>query len=82
MNSHFYLERRTTNTTEVISLGVLSNSTFWPTMPNEVFKILVKESKFRIRDENGNEFTYEEFHTETHHTFNNSPPVISLNSLP
>lgn len=82
MNSHFYLERKTTDKRKVISLGVLSNTTFWPTMPIHVFKILVKECSFRIHDENGNEYTFEEFNTKTNYTFSNSPPVISLNSLP
>jgi hypothetical protein len=82
MNSHFYLERKTTDQRKVISLGVLSNTTFWPTMPNDVFKILVKECSFRIHDENGKEYTFEEFNTKTNYTFSISPPVISLNSLP
>ncbi len=82
MNSHFYLERNSERSSEVISLGVLSNSTFYPTMPNEVFKLLIKECLFRIRDESGNEFTFEEFNAKTHYSFINTPPVISLNSLP
>lgn len=82
MNSHFYLERKIRNQRKVISLGVLSNSTFWPTMPNDVFKILIKECSFRIHDESGNEYTFEEFNVKTHYSFSNSPPVISLNSIP
>ena len=76
------MKQRSLSQREVISLGVLSNSTFWPTMPNDVFKILVKECSFRIHDESGNEYTFEEFNDKTHYSFSNSPPVISLNSLP
>ncbi|MCK4849166.1 MAG: hypothetical protein KAT16_09085 [Candidatus Heimdallarchaeota archaeon] len=76
MNEHFHLERKD----EVISLGVLSSQTFYPTMMNEVFEILVKESRFRIKDESGKEFSLEEFNRKINYSFTNSPPVISLNS--
>ena len=75
MNVHFHLERKD----ETISLGVFSYSTFYPTMTNEVFEILVNESKFRIKDEKGNEFTLEEFNRKINYSFTNTPPVISLN---
>lgn len=78
MNDHFYLERKDGD--EVISLGVLSSQTFYPTMMNEVFEILVKESRFQIKDESGKEFSLEEFNRRINYSFTNSPPVISLNS--
>ena len=76
MNEHFHLERKD----EVISLGVFSNLSFYPTMTNEVFEILVNESRFQIKDESGKEFSLEEFNRKINHSFTNSPPVISLNS--
>jgi hypothetical protein len=83
MNSHFYLERYSNQRQpQVISLGVLSNNSFWPTMPLDVFEILVKESKFKIKDEFGQEFRLDEFHQKINYSFNSSPPVISLNALP
>ena len=83
MNSHFYLERYSKQgQPQIISLGVLSNNSFWPTMALEVFEILVNESKFQIRDETGQEFHLDEFHQKINHSFSSSPPVISLNALP
>jgi len=76
MNEHFHLERKD----EIISLGVFTNLTFYPTMANDVFEILVKESRFRITDESGKEFSLEEFNHKINYSFTNSPPVISLNS--
>jgi hypothetical protein len=83
MNSHFYLERSSNQKqTQIISLGVLSNHTFWPTMALDVFEILVKESNFHIRDENGEKYQLKEFHQKINYSYTNSPPVISLNALP
>ena len=76
MNIHFHLQRND----ETISLGVFSYSTFYPTMPSEVFEILVNESQFCIKDESGKEFSLEEFNRKINYSFTNSPPVISLNS--
>ena len=76
MNEHFHLERKD----EVISLGVFSNQSFYPTMPGEVFTILVNESRFIIRDESGKHFSLEEFNRKINYSFSNSPPVIALNS--
>jgi hypothetical protein len=76
MNEHFHLQRKD----NVISLGVLCHQTFYPTMPNEVFEILVNESYFRIKDESGKEFSLDEFNRKINYSFTNSPPVISLNS--
>ena len=83
MNSHFYLERFSSQgEPQIISLGVLSNNTFWPTMSLDVFEILVQESNFQIRDESGQEYQLDEFHQKINYSFTNSPPVISLNTLP
>lgn len=83
MNSHFYLERNSQpKHTQIISLGVLSNNTFYPTMAPDVFEILVKESCFRIRDEEGQRYSFEEFQRKIMYSFSSSPPVISLNALP
>ena len=76
MNEHFHLERKN----EVLSLGVFSHQTFYPTMANEVFEILVNESRFIIRDESGKKFSLEEFNRKIDYSFSNSPPVITLNS--
>lgn len=76
MNEYFHLERKN----QVISLGVLCNHSFYPTMPNDVFEILVRESLFRIKDEKGTQFSLEEFNRKINYSFTNSPPVISLNS--
>ena len=76
MNEYFHLERKD----KVISLGVLSHQTFYPTMANEVFELLVNESRFRIKDEEGKVFSLEEFNRKINYSFTNSPPVISLNS--
>jgi len=83
MNSHFYLERNShPSHTQLISLGVFSQSTFYPTMAADVFEILVKESRFHIKDEAGQSYSLEEFHQKIMHSFSSSPPVISLNALP
>ena len=83
MNSHFYLERFSDQgLPQIISLGVLSNNAFWPTMALDVFEILVKEANFQIIDESGQEYRFDEFHQKINYTFTNSPPVISLNTLP
>ena len=75
-NEHFHLERKD----RVISLGVFSSQTFYPTMPGDVFEILVNESQFRIKDESGKEFSLEEFNQKINYSFTNSPQIISLNS--
>jgi hypothetical protein len=83
MNSHFYLERNPHPMhTQLISLGVLSHNTFYPTMAADVFEILVKESRFQIKDEEGQKYSLHEFHEKILYSFSNSPPVISLNALP
>ncbi|MHA1976610.1 MAG: hypothetical protein ACW98I_06920 [Candidatus Hodarchaeales archaeon] len=83
MNSHFYLERNShPKQTKIISLGVLSHNTFYPTMAADVFEILVRETRFRIRDEEGQEYSLDEFQEKIKDSFGNSPPVISLNALP
>ncbi len=83
MNSHFFLERHSIhNQPQIISLGVLTNSTFWPTMASEVFEILVNESKFQIRDDTGQVFQLDEFHQKINYSFSSTPPIISLNALP
>ena len=83
MRSHFYLERNShPKQNQVISLGVLSHHTFYPTMAAEVFEILVKESRFSIRDEEGQKYSLDDFQQKIMYSFGNSPPVISLNALP
>ena len=76
MNEHFHLERKD----NTISLGVFSGQNFYPTMANEVFEILVKESRFSIKDESGRVFSLEEFNHKINYSISNSPPIISLNS--
>lgn len=51
-------------------------------MAVDVFEILVKESRFHIRDEEGQQYSLEEFNEKTMFSFSNSPPLISLNALP
>ena len=83
MNSHFFLERYSEdNKPQIISLGVLSHQSFYPTMASEVFEILVKESNFQICDDTGQVFRLNEFHQRINYSFSSSPPVISLNALP
>ena len=83
MNSHFYLEiSAQPKQTQIISLGVLSSNTFYPTMAPDVFEILVKESCFHIKDDEGQMYSFDEFQQKIMYSFSNSPPVISLNALP
>ncbi len=79
MRTHYYLERKSQERRyETISLGVFSGNTFFPSMALEVFEILVKESHFKIRDENGNEFSLKTFKDVINNTFNSNPPIIPL----
>lgn len=81
MSPYYYLERQSmSNPRQVISLGVFTGNTFFPTMPYEVFKILVKEAKFTIQDDSGNKFNLNTFEDKISHTFGYHPPVISLNT--
>ncbi len=81
MSHQYSLERKSAKKSlEVISLGFFTGNTFYPTMPYEVFEILVKEAHFTIQDENSNAFTIESFKDTIDHTYTNNPPLISLNS--
>ncbi|MFX0182135.1 MAG: hypothetical protein ACFE95_03540 [Candidatus Hodarchaeota archaeon] len=82
MSPHYYLERESTEEeSKVVSLGTFSLNTFYPTMPYEVFEILVQENRFTIRDEFGDTYTIDSFKDIINHTYANVPPVISLNAM-
>lgn len=53
MRNTYYLSRNPTSGTSVLPLGTYSMDRFYPTMPFEVFEILVQENKFTIYDEAG-----------------------------
>ncbi|MHA1967596.1 MAG: hypothetical protein ACW964_07325 [Candidatus Hodarchaeales archaeon] len=80
MNHNFYLERKTEDKKpQIISLGVFTGNTFYPTMPHAIFEILVKENSFKIIDDSMNKFSLTDFEITINNTFTNNPPVISLN---
>jgi hypothetical protein len=82
MCPHYYLERKSTEEeSQVLTLGAFSLNTFYPTMPYEVFKILVQENDFIIRDEFGDTYSIESFQDIINNSFTNAPPVISLNAM-
>ncbi|MFX0152877.1 MAG: hypothetical protein ACFFAJ_18995 [Candidatus Hodarchaeota archaeon] len=82
MCPHYYLERKSTEEeSQVVTLGSFSLNTFYPTMPYEVFKILIQENDFIIRDEFGGTYTIESFKDIINNTYTNAPPVISLNTM-
>lgn len=82
MSYQFSLERQSVKKgLEVISLGFFTGNTFYPTMPYEVFEILVKEARFIIQDESSRSFSLEGFKDKINNTFSNNPPVISLNAI-
>ena len=82
MSHQYSLERKSAKKSlEVISLGFFTGNTFYPTMPYEVFEILVKEAHFTIQDDSGKFFSLDGFNNKINNTFSNSPPVISLNAI-
>jgi len=82
LSPHYYLERNSTEEeSQVVSLGVFSLNTFYPTMSYEVFEILVQENRFTIRDEFGDTYSIDSFKDIINHTYTDVPPVISLNSM-
>ncbi len=79
MRVQYFLERKThDNKFETISLGVFSGNSFFPSMAFEVFQILVNESQFIIRDENGKKFNLKTFKEVINNTYNLNPPIIPL----
>ncbi len=80
MNHSFYLERKTEEKKpQIISLGIFTGNTFYPTMSYDIFEILVKENSFMITDHSSNKFSLDEFEITINNTFTNNPPIISLN---
>ncbi len=80
MNHSFYLERKPEDKKpQIISLGIFTGNTFYPTMSHDIFEILVKENSFKIVDHSKNKFSLAEFEITINNTFTNNPPVMSLN---
>ncbi|MHA1972537.1 MAG: hypothetical protein ACTSW1_06080 [Candidatus Hodarchaeales archaeon] len=79
MNSYFYLERQLKeNEIQSITLGAFTGNTFYPTIPFDVLKILIKEINFVIKDDAGNSFSLDSFQEKISHTFTSNPQIIAL----
>lgn len=84
MNHSFYLSRQRERNNDdkkpqIISLGIYTGNTFYPTMSHDIFEILVKENSFKIIDDSKNKFSLAEFEITINDTFTSNPPVMSLN---
>jgi len=83
MSISFYLERKSTSkeNSAMIPLGSSTLNSFYPTMPFEVFEILVNENNFSIIDEYGKSYSIDSFKDSIRNTYTNSSlPLILLNS--
>ena len=78
----YHLARNPKSNPCVLPLGTYSMDRFYPTMPFEVFEILVQENKFSICDEAGVEISMARFLDVINHTYTGSSiqvvPLISL----
>jgi hypothetical protein len=69
MRNNFHLARRPKSNPCVLPLGTYSMDRFYPTIPYEVFEILVQENGFSIYDETGIKYSLNGFLEAINHTF-------------
>ncbi|MFW9778902.1 MAG: hypothetical protein ACFFE8_08610 [Candidatus Heimdallarchaeota archaeon] len=78
MRNSFHLARAPKADPSTLPLGTYSMDRFYPTIPYEVFEILVQENGFSIYDETGVKYALNDFLEAINHSFS----VSSIQIIP